>query len=162
MYRIRRQFYLNALHSGVHLPGEIEPKGELPMNFKEAVQAGFQNYVNFKGRAARSEYWWWTLFSFLASLSAAIIDTVIFPGTLVGEGPIYIVTALALLLPSLGLMFRRIHDLEKSAWWLLLMLVPLVNLIMLIWFCKKGTDGNNRFGPDPLSFYTPSRDNQVL
>jgi uncharacterized membrane protein YhaH (DUF805 family) len=70
-----------------------------------------------------------------------------------GYGPVYIIVVLGLLLPSLTLSFRRLHDRNKSAWWLLLCLIPLIGaIIIFIWtYCLRGTMGDNRFGPDPLA-----------
>jgi uncharacterized membrane protein YhaH (DUF805 family) len=122
------------------------------MSFTEAIQSGFRNYVNFTGRAFRSEFWYWCLFGFLASVVAEIVDLVLFPGSFSsGATPISSLVSLALLLPGLGVLVRRLHDTDRSGWWVLLGLIPLIGLIVLIvWCCKRGTLGPNRFGPDPL------------
>jgi uncharacterized membrane protein YhaH (DUF805 family) len=120
------------------------------MNFIEAIKSGFANYVNFRTRAARSEYWFWVLFVFILAIITAIIDAMIAPGSEVG--PTGVILSLALLLPNLAVGVRRLHDIDKSGWWLLLLLIPLVGLIILIvWFCQRGTTGPNRFGADPLA-----------
>jgi len=65
---------------------------------------------------------------------------------------VYDVTELADVLPSIAVGVRRLHDLDKSAWWYLLLLLPLIGaVVLLVWFCMPGTAGRNRFGADPLS-----------
>jgi uncharacterized membrane protein YhaH (DUF805 family) len=119
------------------------------MTFGEAIKSGFQNYVTFAGRAARSEYWYWTLFATIVSVAAAIIDAVILPTSELGLlSPL---TSLALFLPGLAVSARRLHDLDRTAWWLLIALTIIGLIVLLVWDCIKGTDGPNRFGADPLA-----------
>jgi uncharacterized membrane protein YhaH (DUF805 family) len=119
------------------------------MGFTEAISAGFRNYVNFSGRAIRSEFWYWVLFAVLASIAAGLIDIALFG--LEGSSAIESLVGLALFLPGLAVSVRRLHDLDRSGWWVLLGLIPLVGVIILIiWNCQRGTIGPNRFGPDPL------------
>ncbi len=111
------------------------------MDFATAIKTCLAKYVGFAGRAPRSEYWYFTLFLILASiaLAAAGLDQV---------GNFFSVVTL---LPSLAVGVRRLHDTDRSGWWLLLLLVPLVGMIVLIvWFASRGTQGANRFGGDPL------------
>jgi uncharacterized membrane protein YhaH (DUF805 family) len=116
------------------------------MNFGQAIASGFSNYVNFSGRACRSEYWYWALFVFLADLVALIIDWVL------GVYFISSLFGLAVFLPGLAVAIRRLHDLDRTGWWILLSLIPIVGwIILIIWDCTKGTNGPNRFGPDPLA-----------
>jgi uncharacterized membrane protein YhaH (DUF805 family) len=116
------------------------------MNFGQAIAAGFSNYVTFAGRANRSEYWYWALFVALFQIPAAIIDTVI------GVNVMTSVFGLATFLPSLAVAVRRLHDLDRTGWWILLSLIPVVGwIILIIWDCTKGTEGPNRFGPDRLA-----------
>ena len=116
------------------------------MNFGEAIASGFSNYVNFSSRAARSEYWYWVLFNVLAQVVTEIIDNAV-----IGMSVTTAIFSLAVLLPGIAVAARRLHDVDRTGWWLLLAFVPVVGLIvLLIWFCTKGTDGPNRFGPDPL------------
>jgi uncharacterized membrane protein YhaH (DUF805 family) len=119
------------------------------MNFTQAIASGFQNYVNFTGRAARSEYWFWTLFTIIVSIAASLIDLALFAGAAVS--PLNSLASLAMLLPSLAVSARRFHDMDRTGWWLLLLLTGIGVIIILIWFCFKGTTGSNRFGPDPLA-----------
>jgi uncharacterized membrane protein YhaH (DUF805 family) len=115
------------------------------MNFSQAVTAGFSNYVNFAGRAIRSEYWYWVLFIILADIVTGIVDYAL--GIQVMTG----LFGLATFLPSLSIAIRRLHDLDRTGWWVLLGLIPVVGwIILLIWYCSRGTPGTNRFGPDGL------------
>ena len=119
------------------------------MTFTQAIASGFQNYVNFNGRAARSEFWYWFLFTVLVSIAAGLIDAALFPASYVSH--VSSLAGLALFLPGLAVSIRRLHDLDRSGWWYLLIFIPLIGLIvLLIWYCTRGTVGPNRFGPDPL------------
>lgn len=120
------------------------------MNFVDSIKLGFSNYVNFTGRACRSEYWYWILFVVIGLVVAEIIDAAI------GSPIVYTVFALAVLIPNIAIGVRRLHDLDRSGWWLLLSLIPLVGaIILIVWFCGKGTDGPNRFGQDRLAGMAP-------
>jgi uncharacterized membrane protein YhaH (DUF805 family) len=118
------------------------------MNFTQAITTGFQKYVTFSGRAARSEYWYWTLFTVIASVVAILIDSTLFPFS--GLSPVNTLVSLGLFLPGLAVAVRRLHDLDSVGWWLLLVFTGIGILILIIWFCVRGTVGPNRFGPDPL------------
>ena len=115
------------------------------MGFGQAISSGFNNYVNFSGRASRSEYWFWTLFAILVTVVAQIIDGVI------GMQLLSVIASLGLLLPGLAVSVRRLHDLDRTGWWLLLLLTGIGAIVLLIFYCMKGTDGPNSFGPDPLA-----------
>jgi uncharacterized membrane protein YhaH (DUF805 family) len=120
------------------------------MGFGQAIQSGFRNYVNFTGRAARSEYWYWVLFAVLLALIARFIDYAV--GFHAGAGIFSAIVGLAVILPDLAVGVRRLHDRDKSGWFLLLCLIPLIgSIILLVWFCQRGTAGVNRFGSDPLA-----------
>ena len=131
------------------------------MSFGQAVASYFQNYVNFGGRAPRSAYWWVFLFNVIVAVIASILDQSLgmaytMPGPSgpmsLGYGPIYTIYLLAVLLPSLALSVRRLHDRDKSGWWFLLAFIPLIGaIILIVWFALPGTAGDNRFGPDPLA-----------
>ena len=118
------------------------------MDFVSAVKAGLGKYATFSGRARRSEYWWFILFYEVVLGLALVIDF-----TILDSMPVLnVVVSLGLLLPSLGVSIRRLHDIDRSGWWFFVSLVPVVGIIILIvWLCKKGADGANRFGDDPLS-----------
>jgi|ERR1700722_15602796 uncharacterized membrane protein YhaH (DUF805 family) len=115
------------------------------MGFGQAISSGFSNYVNFSGRSCRSEYWYWILFIIVADIVAGIIDYAI--GIQVVTG----LFGLATILPNLAVAIRRLHDLDRTGWWIFIGLIPLVGwIILIIWYCTRGTNGPNRFGPDPL------------
>jgi uncharacterized membrane protein YhaH (DUF805 family) len=118
------------------------------MNFVQAIKSGFSHYVTFSGRAFRSEYWYWVLFCSLGSLVTVILDMAIFGYG--GFSPFTDLFNLALLLPSLALGVRRLHDIDRTGWWMLLMLTFIGALLLIYWACQPGTAGQNRFGPNPL------------
>jgi uncharacterized membrane protein YhaH (DUF805 family) len=124
--------------------------GAPSMNFVDAVKTCFRKYVDFNGRARRSEYWWFILFYTLLMIALIILDTVI---ALAGL-PLSVLTtlgSLAMFLPSLSAVVRRLHDTDRSGWMFLIGLIPLVGgIILLVFTCQRGTPGDNRFGPDPL------------
>jgi uncharacterized membrane protein YhaH (DUF805 family) len=119
------------------------------MTFGQAISSGFQNYVNFSGRASRSAYWYWTLFAVLLSIASRVLDLALFPG--LDTSPINSLVGLALFLPGLAVAVRRLHDLDRTGWWLLIILTGIGMILILVWFCMRGTVGANRFGPDPLA-----------
>ena len=153
------------------------------MTFSESIKTCFGKYVDFSGRASRSEYWWFTLFSIISQI---VLNFIPFVGW---------IFSLALLLPSLSATARRLHDTDRTAWWMLLYLVPVLSLmaisimiivligislsdsgeetvvawgifgiiiifliissivsaiVLLIFLVLAGTEGPNRYGPDPL------------
>ena len=128
------------------------------MDFKTAVTTVLtQKYADFTGRACRSEYWWWVLGYALTYIAIAVISGIVL-GRFTMRLPSLFVLAVAL--PTLAVGVRRLHDLEKSGWWLLIGLVPFVadlillyfvsGLILLYFFVQRGTAGPNLYGPDPL------------
>lgn len=120
------------------------------MDFQTSVRTCFQKYVTFSGRAIRSEYWWFSLFLVLASIALGIVDSFFF-GWESMFSPLSDLFSLATILPSLAVTSRRLHDIDKSAWWMLLILIPIVGWIVLIyWMCQPGTQGPNQFGSDPF------------
>ena len=118
------------------------------MNFTQAITSGFQNYVNFKGRAARSEFWYWALFAFLAGIVAGLIDLVLFGAA--GISLLQNLVGLALFLPGLAVSVRRLHDIDRTGWWILIAFTVIGIIVLIAWDCIRGTVGPNRFGPDPL------------
>lgn len=122
------------------------------MKFKEAVQTCLkEKYVDFNGRARRSEYWWFALFGWILTIVLSILDSLIFNAAS-GYGILASLGGLAIFLPALGVGVRRLHDMDKSGWWLLLSFIPLIGfIILLFWFVQPGTRGQNRFGADPLN-----------
>jgi uncharacterized membrane protein YhaH (DUF805 family) len=115
------------------------------MGFGDAVRSCFAKYITVEGRALRSEYWFFVLFQILANVVANALDLMI------GSHFVSILVELGLILPAIAVAVRRLHDIDKSGWWLLIGFVPLIGWIFVfIWMCTKGSLGPNRFGPDPL------------
>ena len=180
------------------------------MTFGESVKTCFRKYAVFKGRACRSEFWWFVLFTLIVDVALDFVlglfmIPLLFKGQFNAESitsistPFSIaslVVGLAILLPSLGVMTRRLHDTNRSGWWvfffyllslvilvvtamfglfsfafgenpantaddfpfvLLLVLVILCllliafGIVLLVWFCQRGTIGYNKYGSDPLA-----------
>ena len=119
------------------------------MSFKQAVSSVFHNYANFSGRARRSEYWYFYLFNLIVGVVLRLIDTILGGDTILVSA-ISVLFSLAVLVPSLAVCWRRLHDIGKSGAWWLLVFVPLVGaLILVIWFAKDTQPGENQYGPDP-------------
>lgn len=109
-----------------------------------------KNYVGFSGRARRKEYWMFVLVSFVLAGVLSIIDKILGLERASGEGILTTIYGLLVLLPSWAVQFRRLHDTDRSAWWMLLLLIPIIGwLVILVFNCQNGTQGDNRFGPDP-------------
>ena len=119
------------------------------MNFVQAIKSGFSHYVTFSGRACRSEYWFWVLFAAIGGLLTAALDAAIF-GYHSGVSPFNGIFDLVIFLPGLAVAARRLHDIDRTAWWLLILLTGIGAILLIVWYCLKGTSGPNRFGPDPL------------
>ena len=114
------------------------------MSFTDAVKSVFAQYAGFSGRARRSEYWWFTLFVVVVYIAASVVDAAL------GVTALTIVAILALLLPSIAVAVRRLHDTNRSGWWYLISLVPFVGgLILLAFTLQDSTPGPNRFGAPP-------------
>ena len=109
-----------------------------------------RKYAVFSGRARRKEYWMFLLFSTLISFALAFVEGMFGLVTELGIGMISIVYALLLLIPSLAVYVRRLHDTGRSAWWLLIVLIPLVGPIALFVFSVQDSEsGHNEYGPNP-------------
>lgn len=102
------------------------------------------NYANFNGRARRSEYWYFFLFNFIISIVLAVVDNFI------GFSLIGGIYSLAVLIPSIAVGVRRLHDINKSGWYLLVAFIPIAGAIwLIILLATEGNMGNNQYGPDP-------------
>jgi uncharacterized membrane protein YhaH (DUF805 family) len=107
-----------------------------------------KNYVGFQGRARRKEYWMFVLFSVIVSIVLSILELIIsLPSVLTG------LYSLAVLIPSLAVGVRRLHDTGRSGWWLLISLIPLIGaIILLVFACQDSEENDNQYGPNPKKF----------
>lgn len=123
------------------------------MNMIEATRMCFQKYAKFQGRARRAEFWWFTLFLMLAGIGIDLVDRIIL-GFRLGEyeiGPIGALFAIATFIPAIAVGVRRLHDINRSGWWHLMFLVPIIGwIVLIVWWATSGNKGENRFGPDPI------------
>lgn len=111
------------------------------MNFLESVETCFKKYVDFNGRASRSEFWWFYLFWIIVYIVSAMIDPVL-----------VLLQFLGLLLPYFAVTARRLHDINKTGWLQLIVLIPLVGAIIMLVFCvTEGDKKRNQYGP-PIKF----------
>ena len=102
-----------------------------------------KQYADLSGRARRKEYWMFYLFNTIIGVALMCIDSI------TGLGVLYTLYMLAVLVPGLAVCVRRLHDLGKSGWWILICLIPLAGLILLYWSCKEGQRTTNQWGADP-------------
>lgn len=145
------------------------------MNFPQAARAQFVRCFDYSGRSSRSEYWYAALFNFLASIACSIVDTATGYPVL---APLFNLIVFPI---GLSLQVRRLHDIDRSGWWILSPVVPalltvvaillggrdLASIVavvtvlagfglvitLLVWLCRAGSPGANRFGPNPLARY---------
>ena len=154
------------------------------MYFEQAIGTCFRKYATFSGRAQRSEFWWWYLFSFLGGIIFSLLDAALFGmGPFIASQPFNISHSFGVLgtifslitwLPDIAVTARRLHDIDKSGWWQIIGLpiiailifavisyMPIIigiavvvlfaiAIILIVWYATKGTEGDNRFGADPL------------
>ena len=116
------------------------------MTFTDAIRSGFENYGKFEGRASRAAYWWWFLFAILANVAGGILDAIL------GTNFVRILVAVALFVPGLSVAVRRLHDIDRSGWWIFLILIPLIGfIVLLIWYLREGDPADNQYGPPPVT-----------
>ena len=115
-----------------------------------------KKYVDFSGRARRREYWMFVLFNILISLVLTIVDFMLgtYNGRL-GIGLLGGIYACAVVIPGIAVTVRRLHDTDRSGWWILIVLIPIIGpIVLLVFMLIDGTPGPNRFGPSPKEIAT--------
>ena len=129
-------------------------KNVIGINFFDSIKICFKKYFVIEGRASRSEYWYWVLFVIILDLFVDYLDA-----TIAGVpwleyeklyGPLGIVLTVITFLPGLAVSVRRLHDVNKSGWWLLISFTVIGLIPLLIWTISKGNSGKNQFGEYPL------------
>ena len=116
------------------------------IGFFEAIKKAFKNYINFNGRSRRSEYWWFVLFNLIIQIIIIILANLI-TKNLMFLSYIY---SLIIFLPGLGLAIRRLHDIGKSGWYILIVLIPIVGVFILLYFyCLYSENKSNEYGESP-------------
>jgi len=113
------------------------------MEFVQSVKRNMTTgaYAQISGRASRSEYWWFVLFTLLASTAAGVLD-VLFPGDLLQT-----LFGIVTFIPGIALGIRRMHDIGKSGWWLLIGLIPVIGwIVLIVWLATKSNPGANQWG----------------
>lgn len=110
------------------------------MNFFDAIKTCLVKYVDFTGRASRSEFWYFVLFVFIAEVCLLVLYR-----------PLGMAFVLAAILPRVAVAVRRLHDIDRSGWWLLIALIPVVGwIVIIIWYCQRSDERANRFGAPPF------------
>jgi uncharacterized membrane protein YhaH (DUF805 family) len=114
------------------------------VSFQDAVTTALTTkYATFSGRARRSEFWFFQLFSVLAMAVAYFIDLVI------GVQIVQVILFFALLVPSIAISTRRLHDINRSGWWYLLWFTVIGAILLIVWYATEGEPGTNQYGPSP-------------
>lgn len=127
------------------------------MTFKQAVLTALKKYSVFAGRASRPEFWWWVVFMIMLGAATSLAEQVMAspkfaPEVFTKNTPQQIshIISLFVFLPTLSVGIRRLHDTGRSGVWILVVCVPLLGILLLIyWFASKGEAGKNQFGPPP-------------
>lgn len=125
----------------------------------DKMTLALKKYAVFEGRAGREEYWMFVLFQVLASIAFGVLFMIAAMAGGSGDGRpnllfgllalLFVVFAFAMIIPGLAVTIRRLHDGDRSGWWLLLAFIPFGGIVLLIFYCLDGTPGPNKFGPDP-------------
>ena len=134
------------------------------VSFSEAIKLYFVNYANFSGRASKSEYWWSYLFNFLVLVVFATISRII-PAASLALQMIYQLYSLAVIVPGISIVVRRLHDIGKSGKYYFILFIPIVgSIIMIVWLCR-GSVSTNEWGPGPdgapVPAHSPNLNNSV-
>lgn len=129
------------------MEGGTDPARADANSFIGALKDGFARYVDFKTRSTRSQFWWWTLWSVLINLVSGVLDVSL---GMADFTPINLLTSLAMLLPTLAVSIRRLHDIGRTGWWYLIVLIPIIGwIVLLVFFCTKTQEEVNKWGVPP-------------
>ena len=116
------------------------------MDFQTSIKTCFKKYADFSGRASRSEFWWFELFLWIAMIVVVIIDTMILGYAFEDYGPIYIIFSVVSFLPAIAVGARRLHDINRSGWWQLLILTLIGIILLIVWWATVGENKKNNHG----------------
>jgi uncharacterized membrane protein YhaH (DUF805 family) len=117
------------------------------MSFMDATKSGIGKSFTFSSRSSRSEYWWWMLAGILFQIICIVI-------AILGDVGVAAIFPTLLVLPTTTMIVRRLHDLEKSGWWVLIVLIPLIGILYLIYlFIQEGDMNENIYGPVPTNYW---------
>ena len=122
------------------------------MDFSSAVQSFFNKYATFQGRASRSEFWYAQLFIILTGFFLGFIEGLLRISPFSEVSVLASIFQLGVFLPSIAIIARRFHDINKSGWWYFLILTIVGVIPVFYWFCKKGDEYENDYGVNPLDF----------
>jgi uncharacterized membrane protein YhaH (DUF805 family) len=129
-------------------PIEASDDSGAPTGFGPAIATCLRKYAVFRGRASRSEYWYFVLFQVLLLIGLMMTNAMVPRSAAIS----FVLLAIVLLfMPGLAATVRRLHDVDRRGWWAVLAFVPLVGLYALVWLCGAGTEGPNRFGRGPAT-----------
>ena len=119
------------------------------MNFPQAISSVFRNYVTFSGRASRSEFWYWVLFTIIGAVVTLILDQAVFSDS--DYSPLNLIFNLVCFLPGLAVGVRRLHDIGRTGWWWLIAFTIIGLVVLIVWDCQKSDPGPNAYGPPPVT-----------
>jgi uncharacterized membrane protein YhaH (DUF805 family) len=121
--------------------------GNRQVGFRDALALALANYATVVGRSSRGAFWWFVAFLMIGNVATAILDAI--ASSILGFGLFNALFSILTFVPTLTVAARRLHDIDRTGWWLLLGLIPLVGFVVLLfWFCRPGDRYPNRFGPD--------------
>lgn len=120
-------------------------------SFIEIIKSGYSNCFNFTGRARRAEYWWFVLYSFIVLIVASILSLqLIFALDTPSIGMmLYAISVLLVTIPTISLAVRRLHDTDRSGWWLLISFIPLGGIVLLVFLTNDSFLAENKWGISP-------------
>ena len=116
------------------------------MDLQTSIKTCFNKYADFSGRALRSEFWFFCLFTFLGGIITVIIDVMILGYSVESYGPINLIFSVGVLLPSFAVTTRRLHDINRSGWWQLLYITIIGIVLVVIWCATEGENKKNKYG----------------